>query len=150
VPQPHVEPWLLRAAGHRGPAPRPLLRTAAVPCHRRRFGPRLQEEEDWGDSDEIQMGTVGRKRERGECGACALLIFCRDKEETDMCRPAPVRTTGFQFFQGRGLLSPSLKMSTYLQGRVVPSPAPEDVFLGTGEILQYPIFFRNGYICTRF
>ena len=38
-------------------------------------------------------------REGGECGACARLIFCRDKEETDMCRPAPVRTTGFQFFR---------------------------------------------------
>ena len=30
VPRPRVESWLLRAAGHHGPAPRPLLRAAAA------------------------------------------------------------------------------------------------------------------------
>ena len=38
----------------------------------------------------------------------------------------------------------------HFQGRVVPSPAPGDAFIGAGEMLQYPApVVGVGYICTR-
>jgi len=45
---------------------------------------------------------------------------------------------------------PAPKNRAHFQGRVVPSPAPEDAFPGAGEMLQYPApVVGMGYICTR-